>query len=444
VLLAASLLTLELVGGVQSIALTAVIPTAVSALGSPRWYGVVVAAPLAATFLTLPAGAALVSRFRLDGLFWTLTLMSVAGSALCAAAHAPGALVAGRGVVGLAGGALASVSLSAVSVALPDRLRRAVLAGYSVVWVGAALVGPAYAALVAGALGWRWAFVAHLPLLVLARGVAARRLRSAPGPTVPSRYRPVPATFLAVGVVALSLAASSTSNEGAVPTARRFVVGGAAAAAVVIAAAALLPAGVLRARPGRPALLAVLGLTTAGYFGAQATLPVALHDLRGAGVGTVAVVTAAGGLGWALAGLWCGTRPADGARYVRRCAAGALLLGGGTVSTALTLTASAPVPLTVTAVAWALAGTGTGLLYLDTLRGVVDPARKDDTVSPPEAATAASTVEAAATALAASASAGVVGGALSAETSGRAAVAVVLVACAAASPLAAVAARRVR
>jgi MFS family permease len=433
---------LELVGGVQSIALTAVIPTAASDLGAERWYGALVAAPLAAAFLTLPAGATLVARVRLDQLFWVLTLASVAGSVLCAVARTPETLVAGRVVLGLAGGALASVSLSAVALALPERLRRLVLAGYSVVWVGAALVGPVYTAVVAEAWGWRWAFVASLPLLVVARGVAARRLGSAPAARTPSRYRPGPAALLAVGVATLSLAASSTSSPGATSAARSLGVGGAAAAVVVAAAAKLLPAGVLQARPGRPALLAVLGLATAAYFGAQATLPVALHALRGAGVGTIAVVTAVGGLGWALAGIWSGARPADGARYARRCAVGALLLGGGVASAALAATASVRVPLAATVVAWALAGAGTGLLYLDTLRRAVDPDRADDGMSPAEAATAASTVEAAATALAASACAGVAGSALTGGTSGSVTVAAVLLTCAALTPCAAVAARR--
>ncbi|GAA4852048.1 hypothetical protein GCM10023221_34680 [Luteimicrobium xylanilyticum] len=440
-LLGCSLLALELVGGVQSIALTAVIPTAVADLGATRWYGAVVAAPPAATFLTLPAGAALVARLRLDRLFWALTLASVAGSALCAAARTPATLVAGRVVVGLAGGALASVSLSAVSLALPDRFRRLVLAGYSVVWVGAALVGPAYTAVVAGAWGWRWAFVAHLPLLVVARGVAARRLRSTPRGAPGGRYRPGAAALLATGVAALALAASSAS--GVTSPARPLVVGAAAATTVLVAAARLLPPGVLLPRPGRPALLAVLGLVTAAYFGAQAVLPVTLHVLAGAGVTSVAVVTAAGGFGWALAGVWCGARPADGAAYVARCAAGALLVAGGTASTAVTATGRAPDLLVVTTVGWAAAGAGTGMLYLDTLRRALDTAGVDGAPTPADAATAASTVEAVATALATSASAGIAGSALSAGSSGRGAVVVLLLACAVLALLAALASRRV-
>jgi MFS family permease len=438
VLLASSLLALELIGGIQSISLTAVIPAAVADLGATRWYGIVVAAPLAVMFLTLPAGAALVSKVRLDHLFWTLTLVSVGGSVLCAVAGGAEMLVAGRVIGGLAGGALASVSLSVVSIALPDRLRRVVLAGYSVVWVGAALLGPVYTAVVTGAWGWRWAFVAHLPLLVVARGIAARRLRSVPRASTPTRYRVGPAALLAIGVATLSLAASPASMPWS------LVVGASAAAVVLVAATRLLPPGVLRARPGRPALFAVLGLVTAAYFGAQAALPVALHVLLGADVAQVAIVMAAGGLGWALAATWCGARPVDGAAYVRRSTVGALLLACGTASTAVTAVGTTSAPVALTIVAWGLAGAGTGLLYLDTLRRAVGTGRVDDELSAAEAATAASTVEAVATALAASTSAGIVGGALSAGTGGRATVMAVLTACALLAPLAALAARHVR
>ena len=361
VMLAVSLIAVELVAGMQSYLSQTVLPLAADELDGAALYGVVNVAAQAALFLTLPLGGSLLARFRIGPLMLVLTLVTAAGAAVCALAGTMETFIAGTVIRSLAGGALATVSMGAVSQGLPPRYRQVVLAGMSGIWVISSLIGPGYAALVSSTLGWRWAMVLYLPVLFVARMMVARYMPARTGEDS-SSTEAVPwgwAVMLAFGAVLLSLPAGAWS-------AATIVVG---AALLLRAARSLLPVGALAGSSGRPAALSALLVTTGVYFGASTVLSIVAHDAFGLSAAQFAFVIAAPAFCWAVLGLWCGLHPAAGPALRRRVLTGAALSTAGMAAllatTILATTAGqAQVGLVV---AGAVLGLGMGTIYPDLL-----------------------------------------------------------------------------
>lgn len=380
-MLAASLLAIELLAGMQGYVTQTVLPLLAAELDGTHLYGPLDAAAQAPMFLVLPAGAWLLARFRLDRLLLTFTGVTILGAVTCALAPSMGVVVAGTVVRSLASGALATVSMGAIVRGLPARHRQLVLAGMSGTWVVSSLLGPLYAVAVSQSLGWRWAMVLHLPLLVAARAVAAR---SVPGDHDGTSGERVPwgwAAVLAVGSAALTAPLGAWS-------ALAVLLG---AALMLRAVAALLPAGTLHARGGRRAGLSALLAVAAAYFGSTLVLSVVAHDALGLAPHQYGVVIAVPGLTWAVCGLWTGTRPAlDDRRFgVRSRRAGLSLLGGVLVVLTTTVVASGATAATAGLVLGAaLLGGGMGSLYPDLLGRCLTRPDPDDGLTDAHAATA--------------------------------------------------------
>ena len=422
-LLAAALLALELVAGMQAYLLNTVMPIIGTDLDAKEFYGVIVGSAQIAMFLTMPLGPYLLQRFRVDRLLLHLTWLTVVGSVTSALAPNVGVFVAGRVASGLGAGALATVSLAAIVSVLPAGWRRAVLAGFNVTWVFASLAGPLYAAWVTSVASWRWALVLYLPLLIGARIVAARQLRGSMHSGGGQERLTLGSAFVLAGGVALL----SLVGLRSLPAATAIAVGVVGAAAVIVAARRLLPRGTLSARVGRPAALATMGLLTGAYFGAQAIMSIIVQDLLGGTTGQAALVLAGSGMGWAVAGLAVSRWPARTARaYVRRAALGGSLIALGLLVTGGVLLVDGTSPrITVVLVGWTVAGIGMGLTYLDTFNQIVDVPQEVDGVSVPRAAAATILVEAIATAVAATLASAVVGRAV-AQSGGTDSAAIVL------------------
>ncbi len=389
------MLVVELVAACQSYLTTTITPLMAHDLRAQDGYGLLIASTEAAMFLTMPLGAALLSRWPAAQMLTWLTPLVVLGAALSALAPTFAVFLSGRVLAALAAGALMTVSLSALATALPPAWRRLVLAGYALVWLVASVAGPVYAGWAAATIGWRWALIAYLPLFLVARALVIARLHQLDRAEQDGR-QPLgllPALGLAGGVTVVSLAGTSLPGTG-------VAVGG--AVVVLVAASRILPAGTLLARPGRPAAILLMGLLCAVYFGGHAVVAITAHDLLGRDAGDLALLLGAGGVAWSVLGVVCGRWPARRASaYGWRVVGSAVLLAAGFGALGLSLLPGASGAWELHLLGWALSGAGMGLSYVDTLNRVLDQPTEQDGIGTSAAAQALVMIEGIGTALAA-------------------------------------------
>ena len=90
------------------------------------------------------------------------------------------ALIAGRALQGLGGGAISSIAYVAIGRGYPEQSKPRMLALLSTAWVVPGLIGPGIAGLMAEGLGWRSVFLVLAPLPGLAALLAFPSLRRMP------------------------------------------------------------------------------------------------------------------------------------------------------------------------------------------------------------------------------------------------------------------------
>ncbi len=374
VALAVSLVFTEFLAGMQRYLSQTVLPLVASELHGAHLYGPLDAAAQAPMFLTMPLGAWLLSRYTVGRLMVLFTMVTVAGAVLCATAQTMGVFITGTAVRALAAGALATVGMGAISRGLPPRYRQLVLAGMSGVWLFSSVLGPVYAVSVASTLGWRWAMVLYLPVLLAARFVIARYMPERTDEVAQEKAPWAWAILLAIGSVVLSLPLGVWSVAA-------VVVGG---GLMLRATAAILPTGTFRARDGRRAALTALLMTAAVFFGASMVLSVVAHDALGLDTVHLGFVIAAPGFLWAVAALWTGSHPALDDRAFRRRAvpAGTTIGAGVAVLLATTLlVGDASTSFVGLLLGAALLGAGMGSLYPDLLGRSLSTPDADDGIS---------------------------------------------------------------
>lgn len=392
--IAISLVVIELVAGMQAYVTQTVTPLMAGELDGRQFYGVLNASAQIGQFLTMPLGGALLTRFRATTLLTWLMPVTAAGAVLCALAPAMPVFIAGTVVRTLASGALATVGMGVIVTEMPKQWRTMTLAALSGIWVVSSLVGPTYASWFSSVAGWRWAMIAYLPAFFAARGVIAWQLRSSPPDTANMTTLKIPsAVVLASGIGLIALFTTPSWWRAAL-----CVIG---IAAVVVSAAKLLPGGVVRLRRGRPSAIAAMFVLCGTYFGASSLTAILAHDVLGFSAAGIGVLLAAGGLGWAVVGLYCGRRPAEsGSVFLSRAKRAAALLATGLLVMGASLLEPALGPAAsgvVFTLGWLVAGLGMGFGYLDLMNRIAQPS--DDGIGQLEAATALVLVEATASAL---------------------------------------------
>src|SRR4051794_6120149 len=167
-------------------------------------------------------------------------------------------LVAGRVLQGVGGGALTVGLYVLVGLVFPAALQPAVFASFAAAWVLPSLFGPALAALVADALGWRWVFLGTVGLVALAGGLVSPALRGQRyvGSDEPFAWsRLVWAVAGAVAVLAFELLGSRRGPAA--------LLGAAAFVIVLLTLRRLLPTGTMVAGRGLPAVIGTRGLMSA-------------------------------------------------------------------------------------------------------------------------------------------------------------------------------------
>jgi MFS family permease len=263
------------------------------------------------------------------------------------------------------------VAYVAISRGYPEGCRPRMFAVLSTAWVIPGLIGPAVAALVATAVGWRWVFLGLLPLVAAAGVLAVLALKHVPPPSGADRTtrpgptdratradRPAVPYLPVLGVVAgagLALAAVSSGNLAA-------LAGGVAVGGTLLAVSLrrLTPPRTLTAGRGLPATILSRGLLTCCFFAGDAYVPYAITAVRHAPTALAALALTATTMTW-TAGSWVQARCVArfGPRRLVRLGEGLVLAGLGLMCAILLPSA----PPWFGVLAWAVAGGGMGLAY---------------------------------------------------------------------------------
>jgi MFS family permease len=346
--------------GFEAMAVATVLPTIADDLGGLRLYGWTFSAFMLANLaVTILAGQA-ADRY---GPAWPYAAgLVLFGVGLVVAGLAPSmpVLVLGRAVQGAGAGAIGAMAYVSLGRGYPDELRARVMALLSSAWVLPSLLGPAVAAVVADHLSWRLVFLGLLPFLAVAGALLLPALRrmGAPTPAERAEGRARAAVLLALGV---GLALAGAGARRPLLAAPLLAVG---VAVAWPALRRLMPAGTFVARPGLPACLAVRGLLTYAFFGAQAFLPLGLTDLRGLSLTQAGIALTVAALAW-TGGSWLQARldGRDGGsgRPARVAAGFGVVLAGGALAALALLVAELPV--WVATLGWGVAGVGIGIAY---------------------------------------------------------------------------------
>jgi MFS family permease len=325
-------------------------------LGDLRLYGWVFSAFLLASLIGIVLAGTLADRVPLGRPM--LAGLALFGLGLVIGGTAPDmpVLVAGRAVQGLGAGVVPAVAYVTISRCYPEECRPRMFAVLSTAWVVPGLIGPAVAALVASAVGWRWVFLGLLPLVIAAGLLVVLALQHVPPPASPATTT-VP--YLAVlGVVAGAGTALASLSAGAVPVVAAGTITGGAVLAVSLRR--LMPPRNLSARPGLAATILSRSLLTCCFFAGDAYVPYAIVTVRHAPTALAALTLTASTLTW-TAGSWVQARCI--ARYGPRrlVRPGECLVAVGLGVMCLVLLPQVPPALAV--MAWAIAGAGIGTAY---------------------------------------------------------------------------------
>ena len=339
----------------EATAVTTVMPSVAQELDGVGLYALSFAAPLASGVVGMVAAGAWSDRRGPAAPLAAALALFALGLLVCGSAPTMEVLVAGRVVQGLGGGALTVGLYVLVGLVFPAVLQPAVFASFAAAWVLPSLFGPALAAFVADAVGWRWVFLGAVVLVAGAACLVAPSLRRVGGRSTAEparRSRLVWAVAGAAAVLGLELLGS---HRGPL-----VLLAVAAVAVVLLALRRLLPAGSLVARAGLPAVIATRGLMSAAFFCAEAYIVFVLQERWGLSAWTAGLALTGVGLTWA-ASSQAQSRLGDRVPHVAAMRWGSgLLLAGTAALAAVVWTHLHPA---LAAAAYVVAGAGMGFGY---------------------------------------------------------------------------------
>jgi MFS family permease len=341
---------------VEAMAVATIMPTVVRSLHGLRFYSWAFTAYLLADVVGMVDAGGRTDRVgprpsMLGGL-----LLFAVGLVVDALARDMPMLLFGRVLQGVGGGELIVAVYVVVARAVPAAGRPKVFAALSSAWVVPALVGPALAGVITSVFGWRWVFGGIVPLAVIGVVLLLPVLRSLPPHVAPEAGAPDAVRLGTAGGIVLAVGlglvqAAATPIRWWSPI--LLVVG---LALGVPPLRRLLPDGTLRLRRGLPSVVALRGILTFGFFGAEAYLPLTLTRLHDGTPGVVGIPLTLGAIGWS-AGSWWQGRP--GRAPKRLLWVGFMLVATGVTSLLAVATSATSMWLAVPA--WLVAGTGLGL-----------------------------------------------------------------------------------
>jgi MFS family permease len=351
--LTAGLLLLEALVAIEALIVTTILPAVEDDLGGLALYGWTFTAFTLASLAAIPIAGRMIDRIGPRRVLGFGVGMYAVGLVIAGTAPSMLVLVAGRFVQGIGGAGVYTASLATVAKTYPDRIRPRVMALLAVMWILPGLIAPPVGSLLAQTVGWRWAFLGPMPLIVL--GVALVISSIGAVQVSPDEERlPVAASLalmLGAGLFLAGLTVIGPATVALVPVG--LAIG-------LPALARVTPIGTLAARPGLPAASAAAFLASCAFLAVDGFLTLMLTDVRGLTLGQAGLVITAATIAWGAGSLWQSRVVGRlGARWVTTAGAAVLTLGTLLVAGGLIR----EVPIAVPYLGWALGGLGMGVVF---------------------------------------------------------------------------------
>jgi MFS family permease len=351
--LTSGLLMLEALVAVEVLIVVTVLPAVERDLGGLRFYGWAFGAFGLATIASVPIGGRATDRYGPRWVLIASLALYVAGLVIAALSPAMLVLVFGRFVQGFGGGGLYVMSLGTIAKTYPPRIRPRVMALLASMWILPGLFGPPLGALLASTVGWRWAFVAPLPLLVVAAALVLPPLGSV-------RIDPNVDIRLSLRYPALLMVGTAIFLGGLTPpgpwTALLLPLG---AAIGLPALARIAPPGAFRARPGLAAAAVAAFLVSCSFAAIDGFVPLMLTQVRGLSIGVAGIALTVATFFWA-GGSWWQSRSFGAWSAPKLSILGGAIVAVGVVLLMLGLT---DLPIVLPYIGYALGGLGMGIVF---------------------------------------------------------------------------------
>ena len=363
----------ELVVAVQILIVVTVLPAVVRQLGGIRLYGLALSVAAVAGIGAAPLAVRLLDRWGARVVVPAGALVFTCGALGAGLADRMTVLVAARFFEGAGAAALGAIAVSGIAALYEEPQRPKVMVLGNLAWVIPSVAGPALGSLAVATVGWRWAFTAQLPLLVVAMvlvGPGLGLLKPRPGGRAggPERGMVGPSMLLVAGLLAVLGGPAEGGLAGAVVA----VAGGVVAVAAV---RRIMPRGMLAMRPGLPVATMALFCCTFAFFAVDGFVPLLLTAVDGRSVAAAGIVVTLAVVGWTLGGITQARLARRGWMPPRLLAVGGALIVAGTAGTGIGLLPGAwlaPYP------AWAVGGFGMGLAYSGAWLAAMAAGQADD------------------------------------------------------------------
>nr|WP_245808447.1 MFS transporter [Deinococcus hopiensis] len=298
--LGAGLLLVVLIVAFESMAVGTVLPRVAGDLHGLSLYGWASSAFLLSSLFGAVVSGVVADRRSLATSASVSLLIFAAGLMVAGGATSMLLFVLGRLVQGLGAGGLGALPFAVITARYPEHARARMLAAVSSAWLIPALVGPLIASLIADAWSWRAVFWGLVPVLALASPLCVLPLRSGPREAASGGRGGLELLGPALGLALSAGAVVEGLRRPDLLAALLLALGG---GGVALTSRRLFPPGLWRFAPGLPAALALRGLAAFALLGANAFLPLALHDLRGLSLTQAGWLLSVGGATWTL-GSW--------------------------------------------------------------------------------------------------------------------------------------------
>ncbi len=368
------LLVLEVLFALHFLTVATVMPAVLDDLGDISLYGASFWAASLMQLAAIPVASGAVDRFGPRRPLLVVAAVYTAGLLVAAFAPAMVFVVLGRMLQGIAAGGGYALSIGVVAKNMPQAHRARILALMATTWILPGLLGPSVGAILVETIGWRYAFLAPLPVLAVCLILILPRLgdvRAGHDAELPVRR----ALELALGGLALFGALTY-------PSIGTGVVGVAGGIVLWRGLHALVPEGTFRARPGPPAVAAAAFLSSMTFAAADSFVSLMLTDVRGLTIGAVGVGFTLQTFAWTI-GSWWQSRQVERRRLGTLVTIGAAIMvtGFAIASTGL----SVSVPIGVAYVGWVAAALGMGIVFPTiplAAMGVAEAGREASDLSP--------------------------------------------------------------